>query len=157
MGMITDKETNFVYLSEWTKNNFPEITKELTGFFKKAGIGYGFLKHTDDYYCRDYQPVQVEKDKFTYEYDFGDGWEHIILLEKILPPEDGATYPRCIKGKRACPPEDCGGIWGYAHLLEVIADPEDPEHDEMLEWLGGEFDSEYFNLDEVNERLRSAV
>ena len=51
-------------------------------------------------------------DKFTYEYDFGDGWEHTILLEKILPPEKGVRYPICIKGKRACPPEDCGGVWG---------------------------------------------
>ncbi len=65
MGLITDKETNFVYLSEWTKTDFPEITKKLIGFFEKAGIGYGFLKHTDDYYCRDYMPVQVARDKFV--------------------------------------------------------------------------------------------
>ncbi len=101
------------------------------------------------------QILMAEKDKFTYEYDFGDGWKHIILLEKILPPEEGVTYPRCIKGKRACPPEDCGGVWGYYHLLDVLADPENPEHEEMLEWLGGELDPEYFDLDEVNTRLQN--
>ncbi len=103
------------------------------------------------------QILKAEKDKFTYEYDFGDGWEHIILLEKILSPEEGVTYPRCIKGKRACPPEDCGGIWGYDHLLEVLANPEAPEREDMLAWLGGELDPEYFDLDEVNTRLQNSV
>ena len=98
-----------------------------------------------------------EKSRLVYEYDFGDSWEHVLLVEKILPPEPGVRYPICLKGKRACPPEDCGGIWGYESLLEIIRDPEDSEHEEMLEWLGGEFDPEEFDLDGVNkglERLR---
>jgi hypothetical protein len=90
---------------------------------------------------------------FLYEYDFGDSWEHRIDVEKVLPPERGVTYPRCIAGKRACPPEDCGGVWGYEHLLEVIRDPAHPEHEEMLEWVGGAFDPEAFDLRAVNETL----
>jgi len=100
------------------------------------------------------QVVPGEKAKFTYEYDFGDSWEHQILIEKILPPEPGVRYPICLTGKRACPPEDCGGIWGYADFLEAIQDPKHPEHDEMLEWVGEDFDPEAFDLDEVNRVLK---
>jgi hypothetical protein len=101
------------------------------------------------------QIAPQEKSRFVYEYDFGDGWEHVLLVEKILPPEPGVDYPRCIKGKRACPPEDVGGIWGYYDFLETIANPDDPEHDDLLDWIGGEFDPEHFDLDEVNAGLKS--
>lgn len=97
--------------------------------------------------------VGQEGQKFVYEYDFGDGWAHQLVLEKVLEPEAGATYPRCLTGKRACPPEDCGGIWGYQELLEVLQDPENPEREDMLEWLGGEFDPEEFDPTWVNEVL----
>ncbi len=101
--------------------------------------------------------ISSEKDKFIYEYDFGDSWEHVILVEKILPPDPNISYPICLKGKRTCPPEDCGGIWGYNDFLEAIQDPDHPEHDDMLEWVGGEFDSEAFSLDEVNSRLKNII
>lgn len=96
-----------------------------------------------------------EKSKFKYEYDFGDSWEHTILVEKIIPAEKGAHYPICVTGKRACPPEDVGGVWGYENFLEAITDRHHKEHDEYLEWIGGSFDPEEFDLDEVNEMLRS--
>jgi hypothetical protein len=96
-----------------------------------------------------------EKDRFIYEYDFGDSWEHDILVEKILPAEPGTAYPFCLTGKRACPPEDCGGVWGYESLLEAIRDPNHPEHEEMLEWVGEDFAPEAFSLDETNEALGS--
>ncbi|SRR5581483_3870355 len=92
---------------------------------------------------------------FRYEYDFGDGWDHDILVEKILAPEPDAHYPRCLKGKLACPPEDCGGIWGYYGLLETIKDPHHPDHKDMLEWLGGDFDPDALDLDIVNKQLHS--
>lgn len=94
------------------------------------------------------------KQKLIYEYDFGDGWEHEILLEKILPPEPGVRYPRCIGGARACPPEDCGGTGGYANFLTAIGDPNHEEYDEYLDWIGGEFDPEEFELDEVDAALK---
>ncbi len=95
-----------------------------------------------------------EKAKFSYEYDFGDGWEHTLIVEKILPAETGVHYPICVTGKRACPPEDVGGIWGYVDFLETIANPNHKEHDEMLEWIGGDFDPEEVDLDEVNQSLQ---
>jgi hypothetical protein len=74
-------------------------------------------------------------ERFRYEYDFGDGWVHDIVIEKI----DDATTPArpvCLAGRRACPPEDCGGPWGYAHLLDVLADPDHEEHEHLCEWVG---------------------
>lgn len=77
-----------------------------------------------------------------------------MLLEKMLDPEPGVIYPRCTAGKRACPPEDCGGVWGYADFLEAITDPEHPDHEDLLEWAGGAFDPEHFDIAGVNARLR---
>lgn len=115
----------------------------------------------DDLDMRDEQPVKLskvilgEKFKFFYIYDFGDSWEHEVLVEKVLPAESDARYPRCLKAKRACPPEDCGGIWGYQELLEAIQDPDHPEHESLLEWIGGSFDPEDAELDEINSLLKT--
>jgi hypothetical protein len=92
----------------------------------------------------------LENPSADYIYDFGDYWHHKIQLEKILPREKNVSYPVCIKGKRAGPPEDCGGIGGYENLMEIIKDPEHEEHDETIEWVGKEFDPEYFDPKEVN-------
>jgi hypothetical protein len=85
-----------------------------------------------------------------YEYDFGDSWNHQIILKEIVPREKDARYPLCVGGERACPPEDCGGTWGYETLLDVINNPAHEEHEEMLEWLGGQFDPERFDSATVN-------
>ena len=94
-----------------------------------------------------------EGNKFIYEYDFGDSWEHVVLVEKILPPEPDKKYPVCIKGKRACPPEDIGGIWGYEEFIEAMSDPSHNKHDSYLEWWGDEFDPEAFDIEEINFAL----
>ncbi|MBC8391421.1 MAG: DUF1841 family protein [Deltaproteobacteria bacterium] len=91
----------------------------------------------------------LENNKALYTYDFGDDWRHAVVLEKILPKVKDATYPLCIKGKRACPPEDCGGPWGYQDLLEILSNPDDERYDEMMEWLDGGFDPEHFVIDEI--------
>jgi hypothetical protein len=91
--------------------------------------------------------------KAMYTYDFGDSWEHAIVVEKVLPPEPGVAYPICVDGKLQGPPEDCGGIPGYYNLLEAMRDPAHPEHADLLDWVGGEFDPEAFSVDEVNRRL----
>jgi hypothetical protein len=101
------------------------------------------------------QEIHSEGQRFSYEYDFGDSWDHTLLVERILPPEEGVRYPVCLKGRRACPPEDVGGVWGYENFLEAIRDPNHDEHEEYLTWVGGEFDPEAFDLEEVNTRLRS--
>jgi len=92
--------------------------------------------------------------RFVYEYDFGDGWQHQVVVERLLPAKAGATYPVCIAGKRACPPEDVGGVWGYSDFLQVIRNPAHPERDEMLEWAGGDFDPEEFDMEYVNDLLK---
>jgi hypothetical protein len=84
-----------------------------------------------------------------YEYDFGDGWEHEIVLEGILLREKGQKYPRCVDGAQTCPPEDCGGVHGYYRVLEVLADPGDDEHEDMLVWLGGKYEPGEFAAGKV--------
>ena len=100
--------------------------------------------------------IKKEKDVVLYEYDFGDSWIHKITLEKVLKPDPTLTYPLCIKGKKACPPEDCGGIWGYYNMLNVIADETNEDYEEYAEWLGDGFDPEYFSVSEVNEELQNS-
>jgi len=88
--------------------------------------------------------------RFGYMYDFGDGWEHDILVEEILTPQRGVKYPICLAGKRACPPEDVGGVWGYEEFLEAIKNPKHEEHEDYLEWVGGEFDPDEFDVEQTN-------
>ena len=107
----------------------------------------------DSRFVRLSEVVEEGHTRFRYDYDFGDDWKHVIDIEKTLPAEEGVRYPRCVKGERACPPEDCGGPYGYPYFLDKIQDPEHDEHEETLEWVGGEFDPEELDLDEVNEEL----
>jgi hypothetical protein len=91
--------------------------------------------------------------KFRYIYDFGDNWEHQIQVEKLLSPDATAKYPTCVDGRRNCPPEDCGGPWGYADLIEAIRNPR--KNPELLEWLGDDFDPESFDPEAVNKELKT--
>ena len=91
--------------------------------------------------------------KFRYTYDMGDTWQHTVLIEKTLPVEPGVKYPRCIDGKRACPPEDCGGPWGYSDFLDAVQNPKHERHEELLEWVGDGFDPEAFDPEAVNKEL----
>ena len=86
-----------------------------------------------------------------YEYDFGGSWLHNIVLEKNKPVAKDRVYPHCIKGKRACPLEDCGGIYGYMNLVEVFTDKNHPEHKNAVEWYGKNLNPEAFGLEPVNE------
>jgi hypothetical protein len=100
--------------------------------------------------------LTIPNQKFQYTYDFGDDWLHHITVEKI---EDvNATKADCLGGKGACPPEDCGGPWGYEALKEKLANPKDPEHEEMKEWLGmdeeDEWDPDYFDLEMTKEMVK---
>jgi hypothetical protein len=100
------------------------------------------------------QVVARAKQKFVYEYDFGDSWEHAIVAEKMLPIDPLAKYPICLAGARACLPEDCGGIHGYYDILDALkASKKTEEQKELLEWLGKGYDPECFNLDAVNRYL----
>jgi len=94
-----------------------------------------------------------EKSRFLYEYDFGDGWEHEVLVEAELPPMV-KRQAICMDGKNACPPDDCGGVPGYYNLLEAIKDPKHKEHKDLLEWLGGSYEPRHFDTEKVNARLK---
>jgi len=132
--------------------------------FIKNGTFYTMRMKDDDFWNDmnnvDYKRMRIcdllqkEKEKIVYEYDFGDGWEHDIILEKIVPVDAHTNYPVCLAGKNNCPPEDCGGVWGYARMLAVLKEPDHEEHESYMEWLGEEFDPEYFDKDEVNALLR---
>lgn len=90
------------------------------------------------------------KTRGTYEYDFGDSWNHEILVERILDPDPDVVYPVCIAGKRQGPPEDSGGVWRYNEIVEIIRDPEDPEYEDAIDWLGEDFDPDDLDLDTIN-------
>ena len=93
------------------------------------------------------------RDRLIYEYDFGDGWEHDVILEAITEPERGARYPRVVAGKRACPPEDVGGYPGYAEFVAAVTDPTHVEHERMIQWAGGPYDPERFDILVANDRI----
>lgn len=91
--------------------------------------------------------------RFEYVYDLGDGCLHDVLVVRIDMPTGPFRSPVCLGGERACPPEDCGGFSGYVELLEILRDPDHPEHEDRLDWLGGRFDPEAFDLAAVNRKL----
>lgn len=99
--------------------------------------------------------LKNEKSKLIYNYDFGDSWEHKIVLEKICAPEIEVEYPRCIGGKLACPPEDCGGICGFYNMLECLNNPDDEEYESIRDWMGDDYDPEAFDIESVNRGLKS--
>lgn len=98
-------------------------------------------------------PQSGRRSRWMYEYDFGDSWRHEVVFEGFPPADPKAKYPRCVDGARACPPEDCGGPWGYADYLAALADPEHEEHDDLLEW-GGPFDPEAFDAKRATRMMR---
>ena len=153
--------------SDTTLGKLHQIIQETMGWsdyhlhsFLIKGEEYGQPMPEEDVDVQNEQSVKLsqvvirEKFKFIYTYDFGDSWDHEIVVEKVLPLDPQMSYPLCLTGKRACPPEDCGGVWRYTSFLEAIQDPSHSEHESMLEWVGGEFDPDAFDLDGVNQLLK---
>jgi hypothetical protein len=101
-------------------------------------------------------PESGRKPRWVYEYDFGDGWRHEVVFEGFPPVDPKAKYPQCVEGERACPPEDCGGPWGYADYLAAVADPRHEQHEEMLEWRGP-FDPEAFDAKRATREMRKVT
>lgn len=128
-------------------------------FFNRELEYYGPAELAADSEVKDESQIKLsqllitEHDSIRYEYDFGDGWMHLILLEKILPIDSHKKLPYCSMSKRACPLEDCGGIWGYADLQKILADPQHEQHVEVTEILGSGFDPEYVNRRKINQLL----
>ncbi len=94
------------------------------------------------------------KARIIYEYDFGDSWEHEVVVEKVLPPDGDFKHPICLAGANASPPEDCGGSPGYAAFVDAMADPKHEQHEEMKEWIGGAWDATRFSLEDANAGLK---
>jgi Plasmid pRiA4b ORF-3-like protein len=111
--------------TEWGNNSLPGWKVPISAYFS--------LKNRSTFYV----------------YDFGDNWEHRVKLEKLLPEDSSQTYPVCMAGERACPPEDCGGVWGYGNLLKTLKKPKNEETKRTMKWLGGSFDPEAFTLEDV--------
>jgi hypothetical protein len=106
----------------------------------------------------DILPDTGKRFRLEYEYDFGDSWYHEVLFEGVLRAEPRRKYPVCLEGARACPPEDVGGVWGYADFVQAIQNPEHERHEEMLEWVGGRrFDPESFNAAAATKEMRRGL
>ena len=118
-------------------------------------MGFGDEPDRDEAKANLVQVAPHEGDQFGYEYDFGDSWEHEITVEQILPNEAAAaTTALILDGGCACPPEDCGGIRGYAELIKTLKNPKHPEHKTMKEWFGRPFDVKAFDVAKTNLWLR---
>lgn len=98
--------------------------------------------------------LKKEGSTFRYEYDFGDGWIHTLTLEKIVQFDGDVFVTQCIGGERSCPPEDCGGVFGYQQMLEVLRNPQHEEYLGLKEWLGRSYHPEKFDLNKVNKQLQ---
>lgn len=120
---------------------------------------FGELNYADSTTTKlsDILPEDGRRFGFEYEYDFGDGWQHEILFEGRHPADPGKRYPLCLEGARACPPEDVGGVWGYADFLEAIGDPKNEAHRELKEWIGRKFDPEAFNPVAATRRMKQGL
>lgn len=129
--------------------------------FRIDGTRYGTLEWDETYDGLDETKMRLSNlvqdpgYKFHYIYDFGDYWQHVLVMEQLLPFEPDSFYPVCLKAKRACPPEDVGGVWGYADFVSAIQDPKHPEHREMLTWYGEVYDPEFVDLEAINAQLRA--
>ncbi len=145
----------------WTNSHLHHfrIGKTLYGDPLLMGANFGDMDYRDSTttLLSDIVPRGRKRFPIEYEYDFGDGWLHEVLFEGRSPAEPGKRYPLCVEGEGACPPDDVGGVFGYADFLEAIADPEHEEHDEFLEWAGGSFDPEAFSPATATRRMKHGL
>jgi len=110
---------------------------------------------TDDRRARLQSFIEAGVRRFVYLYDFGDGWEHVVKIEDLVPPRSDQAPIVCLAGANACPPEDVGGPYGYADFLAILADPGHDEHADAVAWAGGSFDPTAFDLDTTNHILKT--
>jgi hypothetical protein len=136
----------------WTNSHLYEILAE------DAGSGWGIPEPDGGDGPLDAQKARLidaleDTKKLRYLYDFGDGWDHTIKVERLIDPEPGVLYPRLIEATGRCPPEDVGGPWGYAEFLEAVNNPRHERHAELKEWLGDDFDPNAADIQWLNEEV----
>jgi hypothetical protein len=136
----------------WTNSHLHQFIKDGTFYTVRMpdDVFWGEMNNVDYKKIKVSDLLTAENEKIRYQYDYGDNWEHDITLEKILPIDEKKKYPICVAGKMNCPPEDCGGIWGYLNMLKILKKPDHEEYDTYIEWLGEEFDPQDFDKDMVN-------
>jgi hypothetical protein len=151
----------------WTDSHLHDFELPSADAGKPSWIGMAGFDEVEDREIRiDFDErldawIHCAGERFFYNYDYGDGWRHAIVVEAIEPALPGGRYPRCLAGERACPPEDVGGPRGYGGFLEALLDPRHPEHEQNRRWVGGTFDPERFDPANVRfqnptKRLRAA-
>ena len=145
----------------WTNSHLHhfQIGEQLYGDPMLMQENFEEMKYKDSTttYLSKILPRSGERFAFGYEYDFGDGWEHEVLFEGKPKADPAANYPLCLEGERACPPEDVGGVSGYAEFVEAIKDPDHEEHDERLTWIGGAFNPDKFHAGLASSRMRRGL
>jgi Plasmid pRiA4b ORF-3-like protein len=135
----------------WTNSHLHQfVFKRQKYSDRKHGLGAGII---DENRTRLGDVICTPGTRLLYEYDFGDGWQHELLLEEVLLGDESFRQV-CVAGGRNCPPEDCGGPHGFSELLKVLQNATHPEHDDIREWVGEDFAPEYFAVDEINRKLR---
>jgi hypothetical protein len=144
----------FQVVMGWTDSHLHQFVAAAKIYSVPLANDYSSAEQLDERRFRLADVARRKKGSFIYEYDFGDSWTHDVVVEKIVSADPKNKYAVCLNGENACPPEDCGGIWGYYQLLEVINDPEHEEYQEMLRWLGDRFDPSHFDPQKVNSELR---
>lgn len=135
----------------WTNSHLHQFVAGHTRY-GEPDPEYG-VDYEDDRRVRLSRVLRKPQDAMTYEYDFGDGWEHDIVLERIVDPDQGAQYPSILVAEGACPPEDVGGIGGYYEFPRALANPRHPQHRDMKAWWGGPFDPKLYDIRARNEAL----
>jgi len=140
----------------WTNSHLHQFIKDRTFYTERMPDDdtWGEMNNVDYKKMNISDLLTKEKEKIVYEYDFGDGWEHEVLLEKIITTDEKRLHPECLAGEMSCPPEDCGGIWGYENMLKILKQPDHEEYETYIEWLGEDFDPEDFDLESVNKILK---
>lgn len=139
----------------WTNSHLHQFIKDET-FYTQRMPDDDFWEEMNNV---DYKGIKLNellrfvKNTIIYEYDFGDGWMHEILLEKFLKPDPDVKYPVCIDGAMNCPPEDVGGMGGYMRMLRVLRNPNNREYESFINWLGGDFNPREFDITMVNKQL----
>jgi hypothetical protein len=134
----------------WTDTHLHKFEVGGTAYGKPTDFDEGVLNEARTTLA---QALGTQVEKFTYVYDFGDDWVHDVVVEGVMSGDSGREEPVCLAGKRHRPPEDCGGVSGYREFLRAIRNPAHKEHAAMLEWVGGSFDPEAFDLALVNRAL----
>ena len=145
-------DNDYYELEEEEKEELDEKVKE---FIKTTASRYNLPKQKDSYKTKISDIFNGKKETFKYTYDFGDSWVHDITIGKLKDIPDKQQLPYCLKGEVSCPPEDCGGIWGYYHKIEVLADPKHKDYHEVSDWIGeGTFNTNEFDIDNINEQFK---